>query len=234
MLLLAQTDVGDLGAFFAGFFIVGILFLILGIVTVVASWILFEKAGRNGWEALVPYHNLWVGLGIAGRPQIWVLFFIFGFFLNIIPFLGPLLYFIGAVAFAIVVGIDFAKSFGRSQGFGVGIGLLPFVFLPILAFTNPQYYGPAGPEGNQLGGGSGGYQPPPGAVPPGGGQQGFGAPPPQSGGFGAPAAPSQGSWGQPAPQQDQGGGWGQPAPPQPPQQGGWGDQGGQQSPPGWG
>jgi hypothetical protein len=35
-------------------------------------------------------------------------------------------------------------SFGKTEGFTVGLVLLPFVFLPILAFGDDQYRGPAG------------------------------------------------------------------------------------------
>lgn len=40
--------------------IYGIVFLIalaFGIVTLIAHWKLFEKAGEPGWKAIIPYYN---------------------------------------------------------------------------------------------------------------------------------------------------------------------------------
>lgn len=43
-----------------------------------------------------------------------------------------------------------SKSFGKSEGFTIGILLLPIIFLPILAFGSAQYIGPYGnPEAMQ-------------------------------------------------------------------------------------
>jgi hypothetical protein len=37
-----------------------------------------------------------------------------------------------------------SKSFGKSEGFTVGLLLLSFIFMPILAFGDAKYQGPAG------------------------------------------------------------------------------------------
>jgi hypothetical protein len=37
-----------------------------------------------------------------------------------------------------------SKSFGQSEGFTIGLILLPFIFYPMLGFGNYQYVGPAG------------------------------------------------------------------------------------------
>ena len=47
------------------------------------------------------------------------------------------------VIVAIILCIDLAKSFGKGVGFGIGIVLLGFIFLPILAFGDAQYQGAA-------------------------------------------------------------------------------------------
>jgi hypothetical protein len=38
--------------------------------------------------------------------------------------------------------IDLAKSFGKDIGFGIGLALLGFIFMPILAFSDARYVGP--------------------------------------------------------------------------------------------
>ncbi|WP_205712206.1 DUF5684 domain-containing protein [Euzebya rosea] len=227
--VLAQSsdDFAALGVVFALF---GLVMLAVAILMVVAAWKVFAKAGYEGWEALLPYHNLLVGLEIAGRPRVWSLFPIVGAFVLILPFIGPLVWLVGGVALAVVVGMDFARSFGKDTGFGVGLALLPFVFLPILAFGDARYLGPAGPEGYQRGGT--GAPPVPEWGPPGPGAWGTPAPPAPSVGWGQDPGWGQDAgygqtpgWGQP-PSQDPG--WGQ----QPGQDVGWGQQPGQDA--GWG
>lgn len=34
-----------------------ILELIIGILTLVAEWMIFKKMGRQGWEGIVPFYN---------------------------------------------------------------------------------------------------------------------------------------------------------------------------------
>lgn len=37
-----------------------ILSLIIGILTLVAEWMIFKKMGRQGWEGIVPFYNTYV------------------------------------------------------------------------------------------------------------------------------------------------------------------------------
>jgi len=36
-----------------------ILELIIGILTLVAEWMIFKKMGRQGWEGIVPFYNIY-------------------------------------------------------------------------------------------------------------------------------------------------------------------------------
>jgi hypothetical protein len=47
------------------------------------------------------------------------------------------------IVIAFIVYIDFAKSFGKGAGFGIGLILLSFIFFPILGFGDARYLGPA-------------------------------------------------------------------------------------------
>ncbi|WP_205712207.1 DUF5684 domain-containing protein [Euzebya rosea] len=225
----------------AGIIIVAVVIglAILGFM-IATFWKIFEKAGEDGWKAIIPIYNQVVILQIIGRPMWWIAFFV----AQLVPILN-LIAWIPALVFSVIMMIDLAKSFGKDTGFGVGLAFLPFVFGPILAFGDARYLGPAGPEPRpgyaNLGGGgygqqgfaAGGYQPPQqwgqpdpyGQQPQQWGQQPDAYGQPQAPQWGQPAQPDQpgqqGGWGQaPAqPQQD----WGQPAQPdQPGQQGGWG------------
>lgn len=94
------------------------------ILPIVGTWIIFEKAGRKGWEALVPAHSTVTLTEIAGRPGWW-------FFLYLIP--------IANIVFYIMMLHGLSKRFGHGVGFTIGLLFLPFVFNLLLAFGNSQY-----------------------------------------------------------------------------------------------
>ena len=220
-LIQAQGDEAALAAVFA---IALIPLIIVAGLVIAGLWKIFTKAGEEGWKCLIPFYNQIVLLRIIGRPWWWLPV---ALLVSFIPFLGLF----AGLAFGIVVGIDLAKSFGKDAAYGVGLGLLPFIFYPILGFGSDRYLGPAGPEprpgyqslgpgGSQFGG-QGAY-----------GGQGYQAPPGQQWG-----QPQQQGWGEPGAQQPQ---YQQPQPPQEAGQPQWGaappaqpgNDGGDQS--GWG
>ncbi|QEC76158.1 signal peptidase I [Mucilaginibacter ginsenosidivorax] len=94
----------------------------------VGLWKLFKKAGRHGWESLIPIYATYVMLKISGRPA-WLLL------LLLIPGIG--------VIVAIGITIDFVKSFGKTKMRQIaGAVLLPFIFLPKWGFDkNTRYLG---------------------------------------------------------------------------------------------
>ena len=42
--------------------------LILCLLMIIAMWMLFKKAGRKGYESLVPGHNVYEFITLSGRP----------------------------------------------------------------------------------------------------------------------------------------------------------------------
>jgi hypothetical protein len=109
-----------------------VLYLALYVVEVIGMWRAFEKAGRPGWAAIIPFYNFYVLCTIAGRPGWW-------WVLLLIPLVNLVIWFI--------VMLDAAKAFGRSAGFGIGLALLPFIFWPILGFGDARYVGAGGVSG---------------------------------------------------------------------------------------
>ncbi|WP_207427906.1 signal peptidase I [Pedobacter sp. SYSU D00535] len=104
-----------------------ILIAILFIVAYLAGlWKLFEKAGRPGWEALIPIYNTYVIVKLTGRPLWW-------FFLMLIPVIGFIV--------AIGIMVDFAKSYGKYTFWQhVGAVVLPFIAFPIWGFDKETRY----------------------------------------------------------------------------------------------
>jgi hypothetical protein len=105
-----------------------IIYVVFILLVVVSLWKLFEKAGKPGWAAIIPIYNIIVFLEIIGRPLWWIL-------LLLIPCVN--------VVVSIMTSIDFAKSYGKETGYGIGLWILPIIFYPMLAFGDAKYVGPA-------------------------------------------------------------------------------------------
>jgi len=106
-----------------------IIMLAVGILATAGMWVLYTKANGAGWAAIVPIYNIIVLLKIAGKPVWWIVLF----FIPVV-----------SIVAMILIYISFAKSYGKSAGYGIGMILLPFVFVPMLAFGDAKYQGPAG------------------------------------------------------------------------------------------
>lgn len=103
--------------------------LIVGIIEVVAMWKAFEKAGQPGWAAIIPFYNIYILTKIGGKPGWWLL-----------------LMFIPVVNIVIIIWLYnmVSKSFGKDEGFTIGLILLGVIFWPILGFGAAKYLGPYG------------------------------------------------------------------------------------------
>lgn len=127
-LLLAQGQNEGGGAAGA---IGALIYLAVIVAIIVGFWKLFEKAGKPGWASIIPVYNWIVLLEIIGKPIWWIILFF-------IPCVNIIIFFI-------VVPLEVAKCFGKSVGFAIGLILLPFVFYPILGFSDARYVGPSAP-----------------------------------------------------------------------------------------
>lgn len=106
------------------------LIIYLGIFALVVAgwWMIFTKAGEDGWKAIIPIWNTLILLKIIGREWWWIL-------LMLIPIVNIVVW--------VLVSLGLAKSFGRGTGFAIGLIFLPFIFAPILGFGSDTYRGPA-------------------------------------------------------------------------------------------
>ena len=109
--------------------VLGLIVLAIVVFMIAAMWKIFEKAGQPGWAAIVPIYNMVVLLQIVGKPGWWVI-------LMLIPFVN--------YVFIVWTYNMLSKSFGKDEGFTVGLVLLGIVFVPILGFGSAVYLGPYG------------------------------------------------------------------------------------------
>ena len=106
-----------------------LFYLVIWVLVIISFWKIFEKAGKKGLESIIPIYNILMLLEIIGKPWWWIL-------LLLIPGVN--------LIFGIWMFNLLSISFGKTEGFTVGLVLLPFIFLPILGFGDDQYRGPAG------------------------------------------------------------------------------------------
>jgi hypothetical protein len=115
-------------AFFGAFFIP---FLIVWLIVVIGMWKVYTKAGKPGWASLIPIYNIIVLLEIVGKPIWWI-----------VMYLIPCANFI----FGVWTLNLLSKSFGKSEGFTIGMIIFPYIFFPILGFGSATYLGPSAKE----------------------------------------------------------------------------------------
>ncbi|MGV3508481.1 MAG: signal peptidase I [Sphingobacteriaceae bacterium] len=102
-----------------------VLFLML-IAFHIGLWKMFVKAGRQGWEALIPIYNFYIMLKLTGRPMWWLV-------LYLIPVIN--------IIVAIGILIDFAKSFGKFAFWEhLASIVFPFIAFPAWGFDEDTRY----------------------------------------------------------------------------------------------
>ncbi len=118
----AMTSVGS------GFLVFYYIFAIaLSVLSIIATWKLFTKAGEAGWKSIIPVYNGMVLFKIIyGKPG--------KYFMVLIPVFGEIL--------AIASMVRLGQVYGKGVGFRLGLIFLSPVFLLILGFGDSQYIGP--------------------------------------------------------------------------------------------
>lgn len=97
----------------------------LMLLIIFSNWKIYKKAGRPGWNSIVPIYNYYIMLKyIINRPP-WIVLLLF------IPYVNWGVY--------IWMSILLAKRFNKEWTFAIGLMLLPFIFYPILAFGKSKF-----------------------------------------------------------------------------------------------
>lgn len=122
--------------------------IVLYVITAVAYWKIFSKAGEPGWKGLIPIYSTYIQYKITWTTGIfWVLAAcaIVGTLLSsadgAISILGDLVLF-GTSVLGWVSSYKLSKAFGHGIGFTLGLIFLNPIFMLILAFNGDTYQGP--------------------------------------------------------------------------------------------
>ena len=114
-----------------GPFVLLLIFIYIGLIAllIISQWKIYSKANKPGWACLIPIYATIVLLEIVGKPWWWI-------FLFLIPIVN--------LVFIIWMTNLLSKSFGKDEGFTIGLIFLPIIFYPILGLGSSTYIGPAG------------------------------------------------------------------------------------------
>ncbi len=132
----------------------GFIILSVTVIVIAGAWKIFQKAGQEGWKCLIPFYNAVVLLKIIGKPTWWILPLCVPFIISAgisiaaptnsgAQLIGMALNIIGYVYLVWAYNM-LSKSFGKTEGFTVGLIFLGFIFIPILGFGDARYLGPFG------------------------------------------------------------------------------------------
>ena len=140
-----SMDNSGIGILFAGlgiFFIVILLIALTVLVfSIIAQWKLFKKAGKQGWEAIVPFYNNWVLIEISGLHW-W--YFLISLGLSLLGSAVASLAFITSIAnyyINFIIYYNLAKKTKQNEIlFGILGIFIPIVPLIILGFNKNITY----------------------------------------------------------------------------------------------
>lgn len=108
--------------------------IILFLYSTILRWIIYRKAGKHGWAAIIPLYRQIVMYKICGlSPWLMLLWFV--------PIFGWIAMFI----IAIMKRFCLANSFGKGALFGFGLLILQPIFQSVIAFNSKIEY-----EGDEL------------------------------------------------------------------------------------
>ena len=136
------ADYDALAGLLGGIAIFGLIAMLIAlavsVIQLIGMWKVFKKAGKGGWEALIPFYCNYVLIEIAGLNWWWFLFF---FAPLVLGFIG--LAWLGSLAYLFAVFncyYNLSKKFNKGTGFAVCLTLFTPICIPILGFSKNNVY----------------------------------------------------------------------------------------------
>ncbi|BBE31842.1 hypothetical protein OSSY52_19830 [Tepiditoga spiralis] len=96
------------------------IFVIVFITYVISLWKIFSDNNIQGWKALIPIYNIYVLLKMLDMSGWWLILYLIDF---------------GYIT-SVLINYKLVKKYEKILPFIVGLEILPFIFYPILAFSN--------------------------------------------------------------------------------------------------
>lgn len=106
-----------------------VIICILIIYKLIIRWIIYKKAGKHGWAAIIPIYKQIVMYQICDLSPYLI-------FLWLVPVIGWTI----LIGIHVVKKFKLAQAFGRDVGFGFGLLFFRIIFESILAFNSNIKY----------------------------------------------------------------------------------------------
>ena len=95
-------------------------------IPTIFAWGVFEKAGRKGWETLIPYYNLYVYLKIIKKPYWW-------YILLWVPYINVFMY--------MLILVEVAKCFNKFKLWEQAVAVVfHFFYIPYLGWSKKEKF----------------------------------------------------------------------------------------------
>lgn len=116
-----------------------IIVIVIGLLWLIGKWKLYKKAGKKGWEAIVPFYSEWIYVEIAGLEWWYFLFLIAGNIANLINEDSSSLS--SAASIISYFGLflcnyNISKKLNKNLLFAILMTLFPFIMIPLIGFSN--------------------------------------------------------------------------------------------------
>lgn len=115
--------------------VIYLVIMINTILSIIAMWKIYTKAGKPGWASIIPIYNIVVLFEIVGLEWWHVLIAIF------VPF--------AFLVYLIVINVKLAKVFGQGTGMILLLIFIPIIGQLVLAFGKSTYNGQVNYSMNQ-------------------------------------------------------------------------------------
>lgn len=115
--------------------IVFIILLPFIILYVIGRWKLFKKAGKNGWEAIIPFYNDWIYVEIAGLNTWWYLIIISTTICSLISEELSSIASLASTFGLFVCNYNIAKRMKQNTTMAVLMTIFPMIVIPILGIS---------------------------------------------------------------------------------------------------
>lgn len=133
-----------------------LLILIMLALTIAGTWKTYQKLGKPGWASLIPIYSQWtlgssvctrtIALAFTALAAIFTVLYVLSS--NVSSGILMALYSLVAIVYivaTVLITYGLALAFNQGVAFCVGLVLLPFIFFPLLGFSdkyqpNPNTY----------------------------------------------------------------------------------------------
>ena len=129
-------------AFTGVFFILFLLLLIAFLIVYIFGLIkLYQKAGKSGWEAIVPFYNSWILVEISGLTWWWFLIVIASSIVQLLD-LDELILMASLAGFfgRFCCYYNLSKKFHKDISLAILMTFFPFVMIPIVGFSDSYQF----------------------------------------------------------------------------------------------